>query len=206
VKVWLQKAQGGGGEREGFFTEKILSLSIWLDDVFKQIFSKWRKEKRRKKSKVVRRPPPSFCECLIHRRPAETKRETPFITKRETPFITKRETPFIRFHTSLWRPPLLAPPPSGVPCISYILLCICVFVYFPPTHRTELLEGYPPVSVFVCVDDGFVDDLLQLGVLQVVPHHHLEDLEELPVGDVAVLVHVVDPEGDWRRRGETSRE
>lgn len=35
---------GGGGVRRGFFTEKILSLSVLMDDVFKQIFSKWRKE------------------------------------------------------------------------------------------------------------------------------------------------------------------
>lgn len=64
------------------------------------------------------------------------------------------------------------------------------------TYSAELFEGYPAIPVLVCVDDGFVDDLLKLGVLQVVAHHHLEDLEELPVGYVAVFVHVVDPEGN----------
>lgn len=69
------------------------------------------------------------------------------------------------------------------------------------THRTELFKGYPAVSVLVCVYDGLVHDLLQLCVLQVVPHHHLQHLKELTVGDVAVLVHVVDPEGDCAGRG-----
>lgn len=64
------------------------------------------------------------------------------------------------------------------------------------TYCTELFEGYPAVSVLVCVDYGFVHDLLELRVLQVVAYHHLQHLEELAVGDVAILVHVVDPESD----------
>lgn len=70
------------------------------------------------------------------------------------------------------------------------------------THCTELLEGYPAVAVLVSVDDGLVDDLLQLCVFQVVAHHHLQHLEQLAVGDVAVLVHVVDPEGNWEEEKE----
>lgn len=73
------------------------------------------------------------------------------------------------------------------------------------TYCTELFEGYPAVSVLVCVDDGFVHDLLELRVLQVVAHHHLQHLEELAVGDVAVLVHVVDPEGDCECRVGSER-
>lgn len=72
------------------------------------------------------------------------------------------------------------------------------------THSAELLKGYPPVAVFVRIDDGLVDDLLQLRVLQVVAHHHLQHLEQLPVGDVAVFVHVVDPEGDWGKQRTAS--
>lgn len=64
------------------------------------------------------------------------------------------------------------------------------------TYCTELFKGYPAVPVLVCVYNGFVHDLLELCVLQVVAHHHLQDLEELAVGDVAVLVHVVDPESN----------
>lgn len=64
------------------------------------------------------------------------------------------------------------------------------------TYCTELFKGYPAVSVLVCVYNGLVHDLLELRVLQVVAYHHLQHLEELAVGDVAVLVHVVDPESD----------
>lgn len=66
------------------------------------------------------------------------------------------------------------------------------------THRAELLERYPAVAVLVGVDDGFVHNLLQLCVFQVVAHHHLEHLEQFTVGDVAILVHVVDPECDCK--------
>lgn len=68
------------------------------------------------------------------------------------------------------------------------------------THNTELLERYPPVPVLVCVDDGFVDDLLQLGVLQVIPYHHLQHLEQLTVGYVAILIHVINPERNCRNK------
>lgn len=66
------------------------------------------------------------------------------------------------------------------------------------TYCTELFEGYPAVSILVCVDDGLINDLLQLRVLQVIPHHHLQHLEELTIGDVAVLIHIIDPKGNWR--------
>lgn len=64
------------------------------------------------------------------------------------------------------------------------------------THCTELFKGYPAVSILVCVYNGLVHNLLELRVLQVVAHHHLQYLEELAVGDVAVLIHVVNPEGN----------
>ena len=64
------------------------------------------------------------------------------------------------------------------------------------THRAELLVRDLAVAVGVGEDDGLIDDLLQLAVLQVVAHHHLEHGEQLAVTDVAVLVHVVDLEGD----------
>ncbi len=68
------------------------------------------------------------------------------------------------------------------------------------SHKAELLERYPPVPVLVCVDDGFVDDLLQLGVLQVIPYHHLQHLEQLTVGYVAILIHVINPERNCRNK------
>lgn len=64
------------------------------------------------------------------------------------------------------------------------------------TYCTELFKGYPAVSILVCIDNGLVHDLLELRVLQVVPYHHLQHLEQLTIGDVAILVHVIDPESD----------
>ena len=78
-----------------------------------------------------------------------------------------------------------------------VVLVVVVDEVMEGTHGAKLSEGDASVSVLVGVDDGLVHDLLQLRVLQVVAHHHLQHLEQLPVGDVAVLVHVVDPEGDW---------
>lgn len=64
------------------------------------------------------------------------------------------------------------------------------------TYCTELFKGYPAVSVLVCIDYGLVHDLLELCILQVVAYHHLQHLEEFAVGDVAVLIHVIDPESN----------
>ena len=45
----------------------------------------------------------------------------------------------------------------------------------------------------VIQEDGLVHYLLQLGVLQIVPHHHLQHLEQLSVGNKTIVVHVIDP-------------
>lgn len=47
-------------------------------------------------------------------------------------------------------------------------------------HVAELLEGDLAVLVLVGEQDGLVNDLLQLRVLQVVAHHHLEYLQLTP--------------------------
>ena len=60
----------------------------------------------------------------------------------------------------------------------------------------ELLERNLAVAVFVCLDNGAVDKLLQLDVVQVVADHHLQHLEQLAVRDEAVVVDVVDLEGE----------
>lgn len=64
------------------------------------------------------------------------------------------------------------------------------------TYCTELFKGYPAISILVCIDNRFVHDLLELRVLQVVAYHHLQHLEKLAIGDIAVFIHVVDPESD----------
>lgn len=66
------------------------------------------------------------------------------------------------------------------------------------THRLELLEGDLAVLVSVALEDGLVNNLLELDVGEVAADHHLQDLEELAVGDEAVAVNVVNAEGDWR--------
>lgn len=40
--------------------------------------------------------------------------------------------------------------------------------------------------------------LLELLILEVAPHHHLQDDEQLSVADVAVSVDVVDLEGEMQ--------
>lgn len=62
-------------------------------------------------------------------------------------------------------------------------------------HVGEFLEADLAIAVLVGLHDGLVHDLLQLDILQVVAHHHLEHDEQLPVGNVAVAINVIDPEG-----------
>lgn len=64
------------------------------------------------------------------------------------------------------------------------------------TYIDELGEGYLSVEVLVGLNDRPVDQLLQLHVVQVVANHHLEHGEQLAVRNVAVIVDVVDLEGE----------
>lgn len=63
-------------------------------------------------------------------------------------------------------------------------------------HITELFKGYPAIAILIQDQDALVHQLLQLPVLEVVSHHHLKHLEELPIGDEAIIIHVVDSEGE----------
>lgn len=64
------------------------------------------------------------------------------------------------------------------------------------------------------LDDGAIDQLLQLQIREIVPHHHLQNCEQFSVGDEPVLVDVVDLEGEAQlvllvgavERGETLME
>ena len=69
------------------------------------------------------------------------------------------------------------------------------------THITEFLVGYLAITIFVRIKDGLVHDLLQLLLCEVVAHHRLQDLKQLPVADKTVLVNVVNSEGNWKRKG-----
>ena len=63
-------------------------------------------------------------------------------------------------------------------------------------HNTELLEGNLAVEIGVSLNDGTVNKLLQLSVVQVVSHHHLEHLEEFAIRDEAIIVDVIDLESE----------
>ena len=62
-------------------------------------------------------------------------------------------------------------------------------------NLAELFKTNLPIKILVSGANGHVNNLLDLEILQVVSHHRLEHLEELHVGDKAVVVNVVDPEG-----------
>ena len=62
-------------------------------------------------------------------------------------------------------------------------------------HDAELLKRNLTVKVSVRLHNSSVDELLKLDVVQVAADHHLKDLEELAVGDVVVIVNVIDLEG-----------
>ena len=53
------------------------------------------------------------------------------------------------------------------------------------------------VAVLISIDYCFVDNLLELGVLQIAAHHHFEYGKQLAVRYVAVTVHVVHFEGNF---------
>ena len=84
----------------------------------------------------------------------------------------------------------------GIGKISLVLDCELVDDVEVFNHVAEFIEGDLAVEVLVGLDDGTIDQLLQLHVIQVVADHHLEHLEELAVADEAVVVDVVDLEGE----------
>lgn len=50
--------------------------------------------------------------------------------------------------------------------------------------------------VGVTLDDGTVNQLLELDVSQVSSHHHFQDSEKLSIGNEAVVIHIVDLESE----------
>ena len=61
-------------------------------------------------------------------------------------------------------------------------------------HLTELLEADLSIEIFVCLDDSAVHKLLELDIVQVASNHHLEYCEEFTVGDVTIIVNIIDLE------------
>ncbi len=71
---------------------------------------------------------------------------------------------------------------------DHLFMYVCV-----ADDLAELLKVDLAVVVPVCEENSLIHYLLQLRVLQIGAHHHLEHLEELAVADVPVVVDVVDP-------------
>lgn len=67
-------------------------------------------------------------------------------------------------------------------------------------HRRKLVERELAVAIAVRLHDRLVHDLLQLLVLQVVAHHHLQHEEQLAVRDEPVAVDVIHLERDCPAR------
>ena len=75
-------------------------------------------------------------------------------------------------------------------------------------HDAELIEGDLTIEVSVGLHDRPVDELLQLHIVQVVTHHHFQNLEQLTVRDETIVVDVVNLESksEFLVGGSASRE
>lgn len=75
-------------------------------------------------------------------------------------------------------------------------------------YVTKLLKRDLSISVLVSIENGLVNNLLELLLCQVIANHGLQYLEELTITDETVLVYVVDTECNWKNegRGEGRRE
>ena len=72
-----------------------------------------------------------------------------------------------------------------------------IFLYsFYKTYHAEFIEGDLSIEVSVSFDNSSINELLELGVIEIVTHHHFEYLEELTIGDEAIVVDIVDLEGE----------
>ncbi len=58
-------------------------------------------------------------------------------------------------------------------------------------HIFELFETDSAIEVEVSFDDGSIDKLLELHVGEVVTYHHFEHCEQLTIGNIAVLIDIV---------------
>ena len=63
-------------------------------------------------------------------------------------------------------------------------------------HPCELFKTDFPVPIHIRLHDRLVHNLLQLHILQVTTHHHLQNNEELAIRDITVAIDVVHLEGE----------
>ena len=65
---------------------------------------------------------------------------------------------------------------------------------------TELVIRDLSVLVQISLDDSLVHNLLQLNIIKVSPHHHLQNLEQLSVADKSIAVNIIDLEGNCGKK------
>lgn len=63
------------------------------------------------------------------------------------------------------------------------------------TYLAEFVERDLAIEVGIGLNDGPVNELLELHVVQVAANHHLQDGEQLSIGNESVVIDVVDLEG-----------
>lgn len=68
------------------------------------------------------------------------------------------------------------------------------------TYSTEFFKGYSSITIFICIYYGFVYNLLQLGIFEIVPNHHFQNLEKLPIGNITIFVHVIDAKSNYQEK------
>ena len=61
-------------------------------------------------------------------------------------------------------------------------------------HIGKLLEANLAIKVLVRLDNGAVDQLLELNIIQIVTDHHFDYGEQLTIGNIAIVVDVVNLE------------
>ena len=68
----------------------------------------------------------------------------------------------------------------------------------PCTYIRKFVERNPSIAVLVRVDYRLINDLLQLGILQVLPHQLLQGEKQLPIRYETIPIDIVDAESNCR--------
>merc|ERR1719341_1289313 len=58
----------------------------------------------------------------------------------------------------------------------------------------ELIERELTITILVSTNDLAINKLLELNLAQIVADHHFHDLEEITIGNVPILIHIIDGE------------
>ncbi len=64
-------------------------------------------------------------------------------------------------------------------------------------HLRKLLKTNLPIMIQIRLHNRLINNLLQLLIFQITPHHHLQHNEQFTIANVAVSVDIVDFEGEF---------